>query len=93
MSKIKITSPIKTFIKFPLKSLLLSLFLTIRLFLPLKILHLLQIRMFFVYAFSVKIGTTCFLRDTTPFKRAVLFSNFIEYDFSTKSALFPKTIT
>jgi hypothetical protein len=29
---------------------------------------------FYLVNASVKLGTTCFLRETTPFKRAVLFS-------------------
>lgn len=33
--------------------------------------------LFFTYAFSVNIGTTCFFLETTPFNRAVLFSKVI----------------
>lgn len=47
---------------------------------------------YFVKA-SVNCGTTCFLRDTTPFNKALLFSNFTPKASSTAMIGFPNANT
>ena len=48
--------------------------------------------LYIIYMFLSILGSNCFFLDTTPSKKALLFSNFLSNAFSTTSTLSPNAI-